>query len=110
VGDFLTIPIGLIHKFSNPFDEEGTFLNTNTPGYYVQYFALLEKMVGEGKKLTPDVNKAAMMRFATVPLTPEELDEMEEKYKEKVVENGSAEMGGNIEKVEVNGNGVSDGH
>lgn len=56
-------------------------------------------MVGEGKKLTPEVNKAAMMRFATVPLTPEELDEMEEKYREETIQDGIVEPEVEAEKV-----------
>lgn len=64
-------------------------------------------MVGEGKKLTPEVNKAAMMRFATVPLTPEELDEMEEEYREKTIEDRVTEPEVEVEKVGAVMNGVA---
>ncbi|KAL1978163.1 hypothetical protein VTN31DRAFT_1022 [Thermomyces dupontii] len=51
-GEMVTVPIRLPHRFSNPFDEEAVFINTITPGFF----------------LTPEVNRAALMRFATVPL------------------------------------------
>jgi hypothetical protein len=67
-GDLVTIPIRLPHKFSNPFDEEAVFVNTITPGFFVRYFEYLEQLIGEGKVLTEEDNRAALMRFATVPL------------------------------------------
>ncbi|KAK4959982.1 hypothetical protein LTR10_002871 [Elasticomyces elasticus] len=67
-GDIITVPIRLPHKFSNPFDEDGVFINTITPGFFVRYFEHLEALIGEGKVLTPEVNMAALKRFATIPV------------------------------------------
>lgn len=64
----VTVPIRLPHRFSNPFDEEAVFINTITPGFFVRYFSYLEELIGDGAQLTPEVNRAALMRFATVPL------------------------------------------
>ena len=69
----VTVPIRLPHKFSNPFDEEAIFLNTATPGFFIRYFEFLENLIGEGKVLTPEVNQAALLRFASVPLTKEDV-------------------------------------
>lgn len=77
-GDFVIVPIRLPHKFSNPFDDEAVFININTPGFYVRYFEYLEEMIGEGTTLTPEVNMAAMKRFATVPLTDDMVKQFEE--------------------------------
>lgn len=76
-GDLVTIPIRIPHKFSNPFDEEARFINTITPGFFVRYFEHLEQLIGKGVVLTPEVNRAALMRFATVPLSPPEAIELE---------------------------------
>ncbi|KAL1963923.1 hypothetical protein VTN77DRAFT_7729 [Rasamsonia byssochlamydoides] len=67
-GDMVTVPIRLPHRFSNPFDEEAVFVNTITPGFFVRYFEYLEDLIGEGTELTEEVNRAALLRFATVPL------------------------------------------
>lgn len=75
-GDIITVPIRLPHKFSNPFDEEGVFINTITPGFFVRYFEHLEELIGEGTKLTPEVNMAALRRFATVPLDEEVINKL----------------------------------
>lgn len=34
----------------------------------MRYFEYLEQLVGQGTKLTPEANIAALKRFATVPL------------------------------------------
>ena len=80
-GDIVIVPTRLPHRFSNPFDEEAEFIGTTTPGHYVRYFEVLEQMIGKGNKLTPEVNKAAMLRFATVPLSQEVVDMLEEEGK-----------------------------
>lgn len=69
VGDMVVVPTRLPHRFSNPFDEEAKFVSTNTPSHYARYFYYLEYLIGEGNELTPEINKEAMRRFATVPLT-----------------------------------------
>jgi hypothetical protein len=79
----VTIPIRLPHKFSNPFDEEAVFINTITPGFFVRYFEYLQEMIGDGATLTPEVNMAALKRFATVPLTDEMVKQFEEVYARK---------------------------
>ncbi|KAI8679546.1 Cupin-2 domain-containing protein [Fusarium keratoplasticum] len=77
-GEMLTIPIRLPHKFSNPFDEEAVFINTATPGFFIRYFEHLEALIGSGKELTPEANIAALRRFATIPLSEEEVNRLEE--------------------------------
>ncbi|UPK96417.1 hypothetical protein LCI18_007352 [Fusarium solani-melongenae] len=77
-GEMLTIPIRLPHKFSNPFDEEAVFINTATPGFFIRYFEHLEALIGNGEELTPEVNIAALRRFATIPLSEEEVKRLEE--------------------------------
>ena len=79
-GDLVTVPIRLPHKFSNPFDEEAVFINTITPGFFVRYFEYLEEMIGQGTTLTPEVNMAALKRFATVPLTDDMIKQFEAVY------------------------------
>ncbi|RSL51908.1 hypothetical protein CEP53_008264 [Fusarium sp. AF-6] len=77
-GEMLTIPIRLPHKFSNPFDEEAVFINTATPGFFIRYFEHLEALNGSGKELTPEANIAALRRFATIPLSEEDVKRLEE--------------------------------
>jgi hypothetical protein len=66
----------LPHKFSNPFNEEGIFINTITPGFFVRYFEYLEELIGEGKIITPEVNMQALTRFATVPLDEDTINRL----------------------------------
>lgn len=54
-------------------------MNTITPGFFVRYFAHLEELIGEGTVLTPEVNKAALRRFATVPVSEDDIADMESK-------------------------------
>lgn len=54
------------------------FINTATPGFFIRYFEYLQELIGEGTEMTPEVNKAALMRFATVPLTDEEVKRFED--------------------------------
>ncbi|KAK7417363.1 hypothetical protein QQX98_004640 [Neonectria punicea] len=77
-GEMLTIPIRLPHKFSNPFDEEAVFINTATPGFFIRYFEYLEELIGNGAELTPEINKAALLRFATIPLKDDDVKRMED--------------------------------
>jgi len=67
-GDYVTVPVRAPHTFSNPFDEEARFFSTVTPAFYVSYFKLMAKMVEEHGKFTPEINKAAMSAFATIPV------------------------------------------
>lgn len=85
-GEMVMVPVRVPHKFSNPTDEEATFINTCTPGFYFRYFEHLENMVGEGKTLTKEINMEAMKRFGTIPLSPDEV-----KRVETLFTNGSTE-------------------
>ncbi|KAH8909380.1 RmlC-like cupin [Coniochaeta sp. PMI_546] len=76
-GEMVTVPVRLPHKFSNPFDEEAVFINTATPGFFVRYFEHLENLIGEGKVLTPEVNIDALKRFATIPLSADDVKRLE---------------------------------
>ena len=76
-GDMIVVPTRMPHRFSNPFEEEAKFVSTNTPSHYARYFYYLEYLIGEGNVLTPEVNKEAMRRFATVPLEEEDLKLLE---------------------------------
>ncbi|KAL9125244.1 MAG: hypothetical protein Q9217_005520, partial [Psora testacea] len=84
-GDMVMVPLRLPHRFSNPFDEEAVFMNTTTPAHYVRYFAYLEELVGEGKELTPEINRAAMLKYATVPLDDEEVADLEARSAKSLV-------------------------
>jgi mannose-6-phosphate isomerase-like protein (cupin superfamily) len=66
-GDVVTVPIRAPHTFSNPFNEEAKFMNTYTPALFINYFKMLEELIEAGDgKMTPDKNRKAMSRFATV--------------------------------------------
>ncbi|GAB7353834.1 hypothetical protein MBLNU459_g4203t2 [Dothideomycetes sp. NU459] len=47
---------------------EAKFFNTYTPSFYINYFRLLAKYIGDGKAMTPEANKKAMASFATIPI------------------------------------------
>jgi mannose-6-phosphate isomerase-like protein (cupin superfamily) len=72
-GDTVTVPIRAPHTFSNPFDEEAKFFNTYTPAFYINYFKLLQQMIGEGE-MTAEANKEAMSHYATIPIPKEYLE------------------------------------
>lgn len=78
-GEMVMVPVRLPHKFSNPFDEEAVFINTATPGFFVRYFEHLENLIGEGKVLTPEINAEALRRFATIPLSPADVERLQER-------------------------------
>lgn len=52
-------------------------MNIITPGFLIRYFEYLEESIGQGIELTEEVNRAALMRFATVPLTKGEVASLE---------------------------------
>ena len=105
VGDLIVVPTRMPHRFSNPFGEEAKFVSTNTPSHYARYFHLLEELIGgEGKQLTPEINKAAMKRFATVPLEEEDLRVLEREL--AVDDHGEGESEGK----EANGVNGTNGH
>lgn len=84
-GEFLTVPVRLPHKFSNPFDEEAVFINTATPGFFIRYFEYLEELIGNGTELTPEINQEALLRFATIPLKDQEVKRLEGNFKDENV-------------------------
>lgn len=43
----------------------------------MRYFEYLEELIGDGVVLTAEVNRAALMRFATVPLDDDEVTKLE---------------------------------
>ena len=65
-GDYVVVPVGAPHAFSNPFDQEAVFFNTFTPAYYVNYFRDLAAVASPG-----DINPAQilgiMAKYATEP-------------------------------------------
>ena len=67
-GDYVVVPIRAPHTFSNPTDKQAKFVNTFTPAFYVNYFKLLARYIGDGKVMTPEANKKAMASYATIPL------------------------------------------
>ncbi|KAL6716888.1 hypothetical protein ACLMJK_004800 [Lecanora helva] len=91
-GDMVVIPIRLPHRFSNPFDEEAVFVNTITPGFFVRYFEHLEELIGEGIELTPEVNKAALLRFATLPLDHATIEQLEAESRESFQETQNGKL------------------
>lgn len=70
----MTIPLRLPYRFSNPFDEEAIFVNTLTPSFFVEYFRNLEQIMnGNADEDMEDL----MRRFATVPMTPQMVEDYE---------------------------------
>ncbi|GAB7353833.1 hypothetical protein MBLNU459_g4203t1 [Dothideomycetes sp. NU459] len=67
-GDYVVVPIRAPHTFCNVTDQEAKFFNTYTPSFYINYFRLLAKYIGDGKAMTPEANKKAMASFATIPI------------------------------------------
>ena len=67
-GDYVVVPPGAPHTFSNPFDKEARFICTFTPAFYANYFLLLNKVSEEGKPITREQSLDAMSRYATLVL------------------------------------------
>jgi quercetin dioxygenase-like cupin family protein len=65
-GDYVVVPTGAPHTFSNPFDETVVFFNSFTPAYYVNYLRELDVMSKKGA-LTQELILQAMARYATEP-------------------------------------------
>ncbi|KAI7789088.1 Cupin domain-containing protein [Diaporthe eres] len=70
--DLVTIPLFLPYRFSNPFDEEVVFVNTLTPSFFVEYFRNLQKVINGD---TDEGMEDLMRRFATVPMTPQMVED-----------------------------------
>ena len=65
-GDYVVVPTGASHTFSNPFDETAVFFNSFTPAYYVNYLRELATLSSKGD-LSQEVILKAMARYATEP-------------------------------------------
>jgi mannose-6-phosphate isomerase-like protein (cupin superfamily) len=70
-GACVTVPAGVPHTFSNPFDEAGTFIAAMTPDLYIEYFRDLTRLpLGENGLPSPaDIGKT-MARYATDAVVP----------------------------------------
>ncbi|MEU2086319.1 cupin domain-containing protein [Streptomyces albus] len=68
-GTLVMVPPGAPHSFANPSDQPAVMLSTFTPDLYVQYFRDLQKVLADGRPLTPQANIDAMSRYATEPVT-----------------------------------------
>jgi quercetin dioxygenase-like cupin family protein len=66
VGDYVVVPTGASHTFSNPFDETAIFFNSFTPAYYVSYLRELATLSAKGG-LSPEAILKVMARYATEP-------------------------------------------
>ncbi|KAF4553351.1 Hypothetical protein D9617_7g030780 [Elsinoe fawcettii] len=68
-GDYVVVPTCSPHTFGNDSDtEELVMYNTFTPAFYIDYFRLMAKMASEAEngRLTPQMARAAMERYATL--------------------------------------------
>ncbi|CAN8104642.1 unnamed protein product [Discula destructiva] len=67
-GDYVVVPTCSPHTFGNDTDEELVLYNTFTPAFYIDYFRVMGAMVADTKdaKLTPDMAREAMERYATL--------------------------------------------
>lgn len=65
-GDYVVVPPGAPHTFSNPFEEEARMFNTFTPAFYCNYFLFLQEIQEEGKPITKEQSFEAMSRYATL--------------------------------------------
>jgi mannose-6-phosphate isomerase-like protein (cupin superfamily) len=66
VGDFVVVPIGAMHRFSNPSNEPAVFFNTFTPAFYVNYLREMAVLVANGSASSEGVERV-MARYATQP-------------------------------------------
>ena len=67
VGEYIVVPTGAAHTFSNPFDEPAAFFITFTPAYYVNYFRELGKVISAGKEPSADEMITVRGHYATEP-------------------------------------------
>jgi mannose-6-phosphate isomerase-like protein (cupin superfamily) len=72
VGTVVTVPIGVPHTFSNPFDETAVFIGTMTPDLYIQYFRDLAQFAKDNQRLlTPADVTRTMARYTTDVVRPD---------------------------------------
>ena len=65
-GDYVVVPIGASHTFSNPTGEPAVIFNTFTPAFYVDYLREMAALAGSGA-MTAGSAAAIMARYATDP-------------------------------------------
>jgi quercetin dioxygenase-like cupin family protein len=65
-GEYVVVPVGAAHKFTNPFDEPAVFFNSFTPAYYVDYLREISRLEPAGQINKEDILKI-MARYATEP-------------------------------------------
>ena len=65
-GDYVVVPIGALHTFSNPASEPAVFFNTFTPAFYVNYLRDMAALVASGG-MNHGSAAAIMARYATEP-------------------------------------------
>ena len=69
-GEYLLIPPGVVHKFSNPYEEPASFLLFSSPAGLDDYFMELEQLIEEEPSWPPsDMRKvlALMAKYDTYP-------------------------------------------
>ena len=66
VGDYVVVPIGGTHTFSNPSNEPAVFFNTFTPAFYVIYLREMAVLAANGSMSSEGVERV-MARYATQP-------------------------------------------
>ena len=66
VGDYVVVPIGATHTFSNPSNEPAVFFNTFTPAFYVNYLREMAVLAANGSMSSEGVERV-MARYATQP-------------------------------------------
>ncbi|KAH6647556.1 RmlC-like cupin domain-containing protein [Truncatella angustata] len=67
-GELMTVPPRAIHTFKNASETEpAEFFMTATPGYYMDYFRMMDKVTHSGEKLTKEQTQHIMELFGTFP-------------------------------------------
>jgi len=65
-GDYVVVPTGASHTFSNPFNETAVFFNSFTPAYYVNYLRDLAELYAK-QGLSQESILRVMAKYATEP-------------------------------------------
>lgn len=66
-GDYVVVPTCSPHTFGNETEEELVLYCTFTPAFYVDYFRVFAAMLAKAEgKMTPEIARAAMERYATL--------------------------------------------
>lgn len=67
-GDYIIVPTCSPHTFANETDEELVLYNTFSPAFYIDYFRVMAVMAQKEGKLTKEIAKEAMERYATLQI------------------------------------------